>query len=138
MKNKLLIIPFLGFLLLTISCRKDTILSGANYSIEFSNDTILFDTLFTTIGSTTKYFKFYNNNSGTLNVSTIGLAGGTQSPFRINVDGSSGVSFSDIEIKSGDSMFVFVEVTIDPNQNNLPLIVEDSKLQRFYTSVIIQ
>ena len=128
MKNKLLIIPFLGFLLLTISCRKDIILSGTNYTIEFSNDTILFDTLFTTIGSTTKYFKFYNNNSGTLKVGTIGLAGGTQSQFRINVDGSSGVSFNDVEIKSGDSMFVFVEVTIDPNQNNLPLIVEDSIL----------
>jgi hypothetical protein len=128
MKNKLLIILLSGFFLLTISCRKDTVLSGTKYNIEFSNDTILFDTLFTTIGSTTKYFKFYNNNSGTLNVGTIGLAGGTQSPFRINVDGASGVSFNDIEIKAGDSMFVFVEVTIDPNQNNLPLIVEDSIL----------
>ncbi len=128
MKNKLLIILLSFAFLLVISCRKETILTSANYSIEFSKDTILFDTLFTTIGSTTKYFKFYNNNSGILNISSIGLANGTQSPFRINVDGASGVTFNDIKINPGDSMFVFVEVTIDPNQSDLPLIVEDSIL----------
>ena len=128
MKNYLFYILISVFIAFTFSCRKENVLTSSKFSIEFSNDTILFDTLFTTIGSTTKYFKFYNNNSGTLNVSSIGLAGGTQSPFRINVDGASGINFNDIEIKSGDSMFVFVEVTIDPNQNNLPLIVEDSIL----------
>ena len=110
------------------NCKKDKLLTNISATLEFSTDTVLFDTVFTTIGSTTKYFKIYNNNSGKLIVSDIGLAGGTQSQFRINVDGSPGVSFSEVEIEANDSLFVFVEVTVDPNNSNNPLVVEDSIL----------
>ncbi len=115
----------LSFFALTLNCKKDKILSSAIYNISTSQDTILFDTLFTTIGSTTKYFKCYNQNNGIINISNISLENGTNSPFRINVDGQSGVNFQNIQLLPGDSLFVFVEVTIDPNGNNLPLVVED-------------
>jgi hypothetical protein len=85
----------------------------------------LFDTLFTTIGSTTKYFKCYNSHNGILKISNLYLEGGTNSPFRINVDGISGVNFENIEILPDDSLFIFVEVTVDPNGLNQPLIIED-------------
>ena len=90
-----------------------------------STDTLLFDTIFTTIGSTTKHFKCYNNYNGVLKISSLHLAMETNSPYRINVDGKSGVLFEEIELLPGDSIFIFVEVTIDPNGQNLPLVVED-------------
>lgn len=110
---------------ITISCKKNKILIGNSFNIETSTDTILFDTLFTTIGSTTKYFKCHNKHSGILKVENISLENGTNSPFRINVDGISGVNFENIEILPGDSIFIFVEVTIDPSGGNLPFVVED-------------
>lgn len=107
------------------SCKKNKLLSGSKYQLEFSQDTVLFDTIFTTIGSTTRYFKIYNHHNGILKISNVTLSQGTSSPFRINVDGEPGVSFSDIEIEPNDSLFVFVEVTIDPNNGTNPLVVEE-------------
>lgn len=113
-------------LLVLSNCKKTQLLTDNSAKLAFSTDTVLFDTIFTTIGSTTKYFKIYNNNSGKLIISDIWLASGTQSQFRINVDGDAGVSFNEVEIEANDSLFVFVEVTVDPNNSNLPLVVEDS------------
>ena len=121
---------YIYFLALTViftlqQCRKNQHLTGLQYQIETSSDTILFDTIFTTIGSTTKQFKCYNNYNGILTISSIHLEQETNSPFRINVDGVSGIHFENIELLPGDSAYIFVEVTIDPNGQNLPLIVED-------------
>ena len=125
MKSNKFIIPLLILLLSLFGCNKDNILNGSSYDINTSTDTVLFDTLFTTIGSTTKRIKCYNNNNGTINISRIRLLSGENSQFRINVDGEAGVLFEDIAIKGRDSIFLFIEVTIDPNGTNLPLVVED-------------
>lgn len=113
-------------LLLLIQCRKDeqfTTDSGAR--LEFSMDTILYDTIFTTLGSITKRFTVYNRNDRAVKISHIALMGGQASPFRINVDGSSGMSFTDVEILAKDSLFIFVEATLDANNQSNPLIIED-------------
>jgi hypothetical protein len=107
-----------------VSCKKNNLLSKKN--LEFSVDTLVFDTVFTTIGSTTKQFKIYNKESKTVQIDQIELMGGQNSPFRMNVDGNIGTSLSNIRIESKDSLFVFVEVTLDINSQTLPMIVEDS------------
>lgn len=94
--------------------------------LEFSSSSILYDTVFTTVGSVTKTFIVYNRNSQPIKISSIRLGRGTASNFRINVDGTKGVSFSDVEIEGKDSMFVFAEVTVDPNNASSPLIIRDS------------
>lgn len=128
LKNKIQISLFviMAFAIMALTnCRKNTIITDASANINFSADTLLFDTIFTTIGSTTKYFKIYNNNAQKIIVSRIELEQGTNSMFRINVDGDAGVSFNELEIAANDSAFVFVEVTIDPNGGTIPLVVED-------------
>jgi hypothetical protein len=112
------------FTLSTSSCGKHVILSKNNLS--FSKDTVVFDTVFTTIGSTTQQFKIYNKDSKTIRIDEIELMGGTNSKFSMNVDGLQGTQIKDLYIEGGDSLFVFVEVTLDPNGTNLPLIIEDS------------
>jgi hypothetical protein len=117
------------FIFLIISCVSLSCKKEINYSkdnLEFSNDTILFDTVFTTIGSTTKRFKVYNNSNKTLKVDQIQLMGGSNSPFRINIDGEAGIIFSDIEIPKRDSIFGFVEVTLGVNSSSNPLVISDS------------
>lgn len=107
------------------SCRKEKFNSDSNFQLAFSQDTVLFDTVFTTIGSTTEYLKIYNNSSETIKIERIGLRGGSNSQYRIAVDGDNGLAFSNIEIPANDSIFIFVEVTVDPGNINSPFILED-------------
>ena len=108
------------------SCKKDTLLS--NQALEFSVDTVLFDTVFTTVGSTTQRFKIYNRSNRPVVITSIILEGGENSNFRFNLNGESGVFFEDVRIPGNDSLFAFVEVTLDPNDQTTPLIIEDDLL----------
>jgi len=116
----------------TIQCQRDGILTNTNAKLEFSKDTIIFDTVFTTIGSTTQQLKFYNRNKGDIEISSIKLAGGSSSPFRINIDGVSSTEVNDIIIERDDSLFLFAEVTLEANNQTNPLIIEDSII--FFTN----
>jgi len=105
------------------SCKKDILFSKEH--LTFSVDTVLFDTVFTTVGSTTKRFKIYNSSNSPVKISKVILEGGQSSPYRVNLDGVSGTSFSDIVLPSNDSLFMFVEVTLGENNVNTPFIIED-------------
>jgi len=116
------------------SCKKDAFFSEGN--LDFSRDTVVFDTVFTTIGSTTQRLKIYNRSNETLRVDEIELMGGDNSSFRINVDGIAATMHNNIEIEGNDSLWIFVEVTLDPNGGNTPMIIEDSI--RFRTNGVDQ
>ena len=117
---------FIGLIILTTSCKKEDFLEDQTVDLRFSQDTLMFDTIFTTIGSSTQYLIVTNPEKQKIRISNIRLAGGSNSNFRINVDGQSGTSFKDIEIASEDSIYIFVEVTVDPNGGNSPMIITDS------------
>lgn len=127
---KWIFLPVLLIVAFISGCKKDEITTDPSATISFSADTILFDTVFTTIGSTTSILKVYNNNDQALSISSIQLEGGSGSMYRMNVDGLPGNNFSDIEIEANDSLFIFVEVTVDPGNVNLPFVVEDRILFR--------
>jgi hypothetical protein len=114
-----------------ISCTKTSFIESPNAQIRTSVDTVRFDTVFTTTGSITKSFKIKNVNDQKLRLANIKLAGGSASPFKINVDGSPGTSFNNIEVEANDSVYVFVSVVINPTAANLPFIVQDSILINF-------
>jgi hypothetical protein len=94
--------------------------------LEFSIDTLFFDTVFTTVGTVTEVFKVKNPHNRFIRIDDISLAGGALSVFRINVDGASGLRFTDLEIAPRDSMYVFVEATLDPNGSDDILRIQDS------------
>ncbi|HRH38054.1 MAG TPA: hypothetical protein PK760_06900, partial [Flavobacteriales bacterium] len=111
---------------LLASCRKDKLFTDdPGAKLTFSQEEVLFDTIFTTVPfSVTKRFRVHNPNSQAVKVD-IALEGGSPSPFRINVDGSAGTQFTDVEILGGDSIYVFVEASLDQSNQNAPLIHED-------------
>lgn len=127
MKNTILIFNILIISILC-SCRKDKLLEDASVELSFSQDSILYDTVFTSVGSTTRYFRVLNTNNQKINIASIRLARGESSFFRLNVDGVSGKSFSNVEIPANDSIYIFCEVTIDPNNSANPFIYQDSIL----------
>ncbi len=123
--QRFFLLPFFIFFIFS-SCKKDPLLTDSSAKLNFSTEEVLFDTVFTTVGSTTKSFRIFNHNSKTLNISKIFLATGSNSQFRMNIDGVSGTSLNDIEIMGGDSLFVFVQVTVNPTNVNSPLLIRDS------------
>ena len=120
--------------LFSTSCKKDIL--NTDGALTFSADTVIFDTIFTTVGSATRQFKIYNPSKDEVKISSIMLAGGQQSKYRMNVDGVAGISFNNISIPGKDSLFVFVDVTLDPNNAGDPAIVTDSII--FNTNGTIQ
>lgn len=116
------ILPLL-LLILIYSCKKDNIQAGGETAaLEFSQDTIMFDTIFTSIGSITKELMVYNNNDFDI-TTNVQITEGSAGHFRMNVDGESGNIINDVLIRSNDSIFIFIEVTIDPtNQNDYYLV----------------
>ncbi len=107
-------------------CRKDEMNIDTAFRLEFSNDTVLFDTVFTTIGSSARALVIRNTTNNRINISKITLARGKASPFRLNIDGAAAELYYDLEIGANDSAYIFVKVTIDPNNVNTPWIESDS------------
>ena len=119
----LLILLFAAVVL--FGCRRDELFTqDSGVRLEFSQDTVLFDTILTSVGSVTKRFVVRNTNNRAVRVN-VALEGGSPSPYRINVDGSSGVSFEGVEILGKDSLYIFVEANLDQNNTNNPLVLED-------------
>lgn len=110
------------------SCNDERFSTNPKDKLQFSTDTLTFDTVFTTIGSATSKILVYNRNKSSLNISYIGVAGGKNSSFRVNVDGSLNENnqFSDIEIRANDSLYIFVQLKVDPTDSNSPVFIQDS------------
>ena len=135
--HKYIWIILLGLIVSFGSCRKPRPISNdESLKVAFSYDTITFDTVFTSLGSSTRHLMVYNNNDENLKISSIRLHSGNMSQFSINVDGVSGYDFNDIEIYAKDSIFIFIKVTINPNDQNTPFFVEDKLI--FETNTNIQ
>jgi len=100
------------------SCRNDFETVPSTGNLEFSRDTVFLDTVFTNIGSSTYNLKVYNTSDDDITIPTIRLGEGENSQYRLNVDGLPGKIFNDINILAKDSIFVFVETTLDID--NLP------------------
>jgi hypothetical protein len=120
------VLALLAVLTIPSGCKKDRLLDDADARLSFGKDTLTFDTLFVTLGSTTRFFTVRNPYNRTVEISSIFLAGGTDSKFRLTVDGDPGNVIENVRIPPKDSIYVFVEVTVDPGQGELPFLIEDS------------
>ena len=114
------------FLFFAGGCKKDNISTDGSLKLRFQTDTLTFDTIFTQLPSTTKRLKIFNDSKNKVSISSIDLGGGANSVFRINVDGVAGPHRENVEINAKDSIYIFVEVTVNTNNQNNPLLITDS------------
>ena len=108
------------------SCRKDNFITSKDAVVRFSSDTLFFDTVFVSTGSVTEVVKLINGNDQKLRLSDIKLMGGSHSYFAINIDGTPGPQRQGLDLEAGDSLYIFVAVTIQPGAADLPFVVQDS------------
>ncbi|MES2381145.1 MAG: hypothetical protein V4538_08895 [Bacteroidota bacterium] len=133
------IIYFFFLILIINSCRKDDEFTSSPVSLNFSTDTLNFDTIFSLkdsamIGlpkSITLQVRVTNPNENAVKTN-ISLAGNQYGVFKLNADGISGSgisqSINDVEIRGKDSIYIFVQAYINQNNQNTPFVVYDNIL----------
>lgn len=119
------------FSLLLSSCWKEEVWRSDGVLLDFSCDTMAFDTVFTQMGTTTSQFKVYNRTDHAVRINEVTLQEGRLSRFRLNVDGDTNLVARNVNIAAGDSIFVFIRANINPNQQTEPFLIEDAILFRF-------
>ena len=121
MKRLLYFFICFGLLLFWSSCRNDFEFTPSTGNLEFARDTVYLDTVFNNIGSSTYNLKVYNRSDDDIVIPTIRLERGNASFYRLNVDGGTGNEgtpeegkfFENVELLANDSLFIFIETTID-------------------------
>lgn len=114
-----------AILCLLVGCRESVVSDDPALRLTFSKDTLQFDTIFSTIGSSTLRLMVHNNNRNALSISKIWMQSGHY--FRANVDGEPTLSnITDYQLNGGDSLYVFVRVYVDPLNQNSPVLLRDS------------
>ncbi|MGB1247443.1 MAG: choice-of-anchor Q domain-containing protein [Chitinophagales bacterium] len=138
MKKSIFAIAFLCFVVaLTSSCNKDKIYTSGTGALTFSEDTLTFDTVFTTLGTSTRFFKVENTKKSDVHIDKIIIAEGDASPFRLNVDGVTvmGTEIENVIVPADDYIYIFVEATLGENNQSDPLIILN-ELQYHYNGGI--
>nr|MBS0037993.1 hypothetical protein [Saprospiraceae bacterium] len=122
------LLVFLGFTVLLFlgSCQKEEFTDSMDADITFSTDTLRFDTVFTERATITRFFKIYNKNDKAVKIKDIHLEE-ANSFFRFNIDGFDQSEVDEVIVWANDSIYVFVEATIDPDLpvSSSPFIIED-------------
>lgn len=128
MKSRLytiiILLSVLIFIPLVSSCIEDDISTDAADQPDFSADTLKMGLTFTEWATPTHSFKVYNRHDKVMNISSIALRDDAEGYFRLNVDGISGETFSNVEIRPNDSIYVFVEATLPTNGSATPVNIE--------------
>ena len=121
-KRGLLFFSILGLAL--SACISDDITDSPSATLSFSTDTVSFGPVFTDLNTPTARLQVFNRNDKGVIISSIKFRN-SDTPFRLNVDGVSGQSFSDVEIRANDSIYVFMECFIDADDTVEPQRVAD-------------
>ena len=106
------------------SCINDDFTESPSATLTFSTDTVSFGPIFTDLTTPTARLQVFNRNSKGVKISSIRFKN-PDTPFRLNVDGMSGDSFSDVEIRGNDSIYVFLECYIEATDSFEPQRVAD-------------
>lgn len=126
MRYTLFSIAAFSIIAFTYSCGSKNKFVKSIDELAFYDDSVIFDTVFTDVGSATEVFIVYNRGNENILLDEVFMAGRKASPYRLNFDGIAGTSHKDVEILAGDSLYGFIEVTIDPNDETMPFVVKDS------------
>ncbi|WP_029489366.1 hypothetical protein [Ochrovirga pacifica] len=114
----LLKISILGLFVLHISCRKDFDTIPSNGMLRFSSDTLFLDTVFNNLTTKTNVLTVYNKSREDVLIPNIQLQK-VDSKYRLNVDGIPGTDFENVLILAKDSLFIWVETTVDTEDDDL-------------------
>lgn len=95
--------------MILLSCTDDSFTRSAAYLPEFSSPIVEMAQLLPRQESSVYRLMVYNRTAKNISIDNITVSGNDENIFSFNVDGHLGEYFSDIEIRSGDSVYVFIQ-----------------------------
>lgn len=126
-----------------ISClRDDEYTTDASARLFFAEEKVDLDTIIAGQATNTYSFMVYNKNAQAIRISQVYLEKGANSPFYVNVDGSSvhSTSIAGIEIGAEDSLRVFLFANATDTNKDAPeeisdrlVFVTEAGIQQFVT-----
>ena len=93
-------------------------------SLTLKQDTVLFDTVFTTVRTVTKRYWVYNENRGAVRTD-ISLAGDAGATYSLIINGDNGPSASNVLIRGNDSLQILVRATLGATNVDTAFVVSD-------------
>ncbi|RPD49385.1 hypothetical protein DNI29_00870 [Hymenobacter sediminis] len=111
--------------------KEDIVTTDSSARLEFSLDTVKFDTVFVTVGTVSKRLWVYNRNPRAVRVSEISLQNQPGITYSLLINGDAGSTARDVEIRGKDSLLVLIRATVDPTPNDLKpfLLVDDLRFR---------
>ena len=137
MMKRLLFFTLIMAVLFTACDDNNSFSASSSNVLTFSTDTVQMDTLFSTVPSSTYAFWVHNRSADGIRIGTVRLERGNQSGFRVNVDGTYlDPVATGFEVRKGDSLLVFVEVTTRENHALAPQLIEDNLLFTLESGIV--
>lgn len=127
-----LLLLFFFFSLGFLSCDDvEVFTTDRSAVLQFSRDKVEFDSVITTVPSSTQTLIVYNRGSKGLRIASVHLEKGSSSPFRVNVTGQDLSQtpdnyVTDFEVWRRDSIIVRMEVTLPFTDTDVPHRVSDN------------
>lgn len=104
------------------SCVKPEEKLASTGALEFSTDTVFFDTVFTTITTVTKRLRVYNKNSNAVQISSISIP--TTTPFSLIINGIESNNVRNLILNGKDSLLILINAKLGDNNSSNPLLFE--------------
>ncbi|SHL64232.1 hypothetical protein [Hymenobacter psychrotolerans] len=108
--------------------KEDLLITDASAKLEFSRDTVLFDTVFAQVGTVSKRLWVYNRNSRAVKVDQIRLADTNPGTYSLIINGDERQAASGIEIRGKDSLLILVKARLGAGNINTPFLVAEQLL----------
>jgi hypothetical protein len=102
----------------------------------FSENAVVFDTIYTALPSITRWLTVYNPNRRAITIDNVYLGNPADSPYEVIVNGRPLANARNLRLLGGDSLLILVKAAINPRNENLPFIVYDSLM--FHTNGNLQ
>lgn len=108
-----------------VGCKNEIISSDPGLKLTLSADTVLFDTVFTSIGSSTRRVMVTNTNAHAVVIDRVEQD--VRQEFQVNINGETNLSsLAGTTLRGGDSLYIFVRVKIEPTHGADVITVEDN------------
>ena len=107
---------------------QEEIFTNNSVTLGFSDQAVVFDTLFTNTRSITKRLTVYNPDKNAVKIQRIEVGGKSASPYQVTIKGRKDIVFTDVELLGGDSLLVLVEINVPSDSQSGVAIAFDSLL----------
>ena len=114
------------FTVVIYSCKPpETEFTNEKIQLRFTEDTVYFDTLISTVKSITRRLRVYNDEPKAVTIGYIGITNASNA-FSITVNGIEGNDFENTDLLAGDSLLILLNATLEEQNQDLPFVVEET------------